>query len=74
MAAPFGMIHFLKTFFADGEYQEPQFANALGKVLPHLDDKIVKRSKRVGGFVVLPNATSSSTPGKFDIVPMSGRL
>ena len=54
MATLFGMFPFLKTLFADGGYQEPQFAKAVAKVLPHLDVEIVKRSDRVGGFVVLP--------------------
>jgi transposase len=50
MATLFGMFPFLKTLFADGGYQGPQFA----KALPHLDIEIVKRSDRVKGFVVLP--------------------
>ena len=54
MATLFGMFPFLKTLFADGGYQGPQFARALAKVLPHLDVEIVKRSDRVSGFVVLP--------------------
>ena len=54
MATLFGMFPFLKTLFADGGYQGPQFANALAKFLPHLDVEIVKRSDRVGGFAVLP--------------------
>ena len=54
MATLFGMFPFLKTLFADGGYQGPQFAKALAKVLPHLDIEIVKRSDRVSGFVVLP--------------------
>jgi transposase len=54
MATLFGMFPFLKTLFADGGYQGPQFANALANVLPHLDVEIVKRSDRVSGFVVLP--------------------
>jgi hypothetical protein len=37
MATLFGMFPFLKTLFADGGYQGPQFANALANVLPHLD-------------------------------------
>ena len=44
MATLFGMFPFLKTLFADGGYQGPQFAKALAKVLPHLDVEIVKRS------------------------------
>jgi hypothetical protein len=52
MATLFGMFPFLKTLFADGGYQGPQFAKALAKVLPHLDVEIVKRSNRVSGFVV----------------------
>jgi transposase len=54
MATLFGMFPFLKTLFADGGYQGPQFAKAVAKVLPHLDVEIVKRSDRVSGFVVLP--------------------
>jgi transposase len=54
MATLFGMFPFLKTLFADGGYQGPQFAKALAKVLPHLDVEIVKRSDRISGFVVLP--------------------
>jgi len=54
MATLFGLFPFLKTLFADGGYQGPQFAKALSKVLPHLDVEIVKRSDRVSGFVVLP--------------------
>jgi transposase len=45
---------FLKTLFADSGYQEPKFAKALAKVLPHLDIEIVKRSDQVSGFMVLP--------------------
>ena len=44
----------LKTLIAGGGYQGPQFADALAKILPHLDVEIVKRSDRVTGFVVLP--------------------
>src|SRR5450830_870869 len=54
MATLFGMFPFLKTLFADGGYQEPQFAKVVAKVLPHLDVEIVKCSDRVAGFVVLP--------------------
>jgi transposase len=54
MATLFGMFPFLRTLFADGGYQGPQFAKAIAKVLPHLDIEIVKRSDRVSGFVVLP--------------------
>jgi hypothetical protein len=35
----------LKTFFADGGYQGPQFGKAIAQVLPHLDIEIVKRSE-----------------------------
>jgi transposase len=54
MATLFGMFPFLKTLFADGGYQGPQFAKAVAKALPHLDIEIVKRSDQVKGFVVLP--------------------
>ncbi len=37
MATLFGMFPFLKTLFADGGYQGPQFAKALAKVLPQLE-------------------------------------
>ena len=43
MATLFGMFPFLKTLFADGGYQGPQFAKAVSKVLPYLDVEIVKR-------------------------------
>jgi hypothetical protein len=48
------MFPFLKTLFADSRYQGAQFSKAFAKVLPHLNVEIVKRSDRVGGFVVLP--------------------
>ena len=54
MVTLFGMFPFLKTLFADGGYQGPQFAKTVAKALPHLDIEIVKRSDRVKGFVVLP--------------------
>jgi transposase len=54
MATIFGMFPFLKTLFADGGYQGPQFAKAVAKALPHLEIEIVKRSDRVKRFVVLP--------------------
>jgi hypothetical protein len=54
MATLFGMFPFLKTLFADGGHQGPQFANTLANFLPHLDVEIVKRSDRVSGFAVLP--------------------
>jgi transposase len=54
MATLFGMFPFLKTLFADGGYQGPQFAKAVAKALPYLDIEIVKRSDQVKGFVVLP--------------------
>ena len=47
MATLFWMFPFLKTLFADGRYQGPQFAKAVAKALPHLDIEIVKRSDRV---------------------------
>ena len=54
MATLFGMFPFLNKLFADGGYQGPQFANALTKLLPHLNIEIVKRSDRARGFTVLP--------------------
>jgi transposase len=47
-------VPFLKTLFADGGYQGPQFATALAKVLPHLDVEIVKRSDAAIGFKIIP--------------------
>ena len=54
MATLFGMFPFLNKLFADGGYQGPQFANALGKILPHLDVEIVKRSDGAVGFKIIP--------------------
>ena len=54
MATLFGMFPFLNKLFADGGYQGPQFANALTKLLPHLNVEIVKRSDQARGFTVLP--------------------
>ena len=50
IATLFGMFPFLKTLFADGGYQGPQFARAVAKALPHLDIEIVKRSDQVKGI------------------------
>jgi len=50
----FGMYPFLTKLFADAGYQGPQFQKALGKILPHLQADIVKRSDHAKGFVVLP--------------------
>jgi hypothetical protein len=78
MATLFGMFPFLKTLFADSGYQGPKFAKGLAKVLPHLDIEIVKRSDHVSGFVVLPNAGSSSAPLRGSIaaegLPRIGRI
>ena len=49
-----GLFPFLKKLFADAAYQGPLFANALAKILPHLETEIVKRSDRAKGFVQLP--------------------
>ena len=38
MATLFGMFPFLQKLFADGGYQGPQFANAVVKILPALED------------------------------------
>src|SRR6516164_1908405 len=54
LATLFGMYPFLKTLFADGGYQGPDFQKALAKILPQLETEIVKRSDRTKGFVVLP--------------------
>src|SRR5271155_5023525 len=39
-----GLFPFLEKLFADSAYQGPLFANALAKILPHLETEIVKRS------------------------------
>ena len=49
-----GLFPFLEKLFADSAYQGPLFANALAKILPHLETEIVKRSDRAKGFVQLP--------------------
>jgi transposase len=54
MATLLGMFPFLKKLFVDSGYKGPKFANALAKVLPHLEIEIVKRSDQVRSFVVLP--------------------
>ena len=54
MSTLFGTFPFLNKLFADGGYQGPQFANAVGKILPYLDVEIVKRSDGAVGFKVLP--------------------
>ena len=54
LASLFGTYPFLKTLFADAAYQGPVFHTALATVLPHLETKIVRRSDRAKGFVVLP--------------------
>lgn len=50
----FGLFPFLRTLFADGGYQGPQFQRAAAKALPQLAVEIVKRSDRARGFEVLP--------------------
>ena len=54
LATLFGMYPFLKKLFADGGYQGPEFQKALTKILPQIENEIVKRSDRAKGFVVLP--------------------
>src|SRR3984885_5484961 len=54
MANLFGMFPLLKKLFVDSGYKGPKFANALAKVLPHLEIEIVKRPNQVSSFVVLP--------------------
>jgi transposase len=48
------MYPFLQTLFADAAYQGQRFHAALGKILPHVEAQIVKRSDRGKGFAVLP--------------------
>lgn len=50
----FGLFPFLRTLFADGGYQGPQFQRAAAKALPQLAVEIVKRSDQARGFEVLP--------------------
>lgn len=54
MATLFGLFPFLRKLYADGGYQGPAFRTALHRVLRRIDVKIVKRSDRANGFVVLP--------------------
>ena len=54
MSTLFGMFPFLKKLIADAGYQGPQFADALAKILPHVEIEIVKRSDHAKGFVLLP--------------------
>jgi putative transposase len=54
MTTLFGMFPFLKKLFVDSGYKGPKFANALAKVLPHLEIEIVKRPDQVSSFMVLP--------------------
>jgi transposase len=54
MATLFEMFPFLNKLLADGGYQGPRFANALAKLLPHLNVKIVKRSDTTIGFKIMP--------------------
>jgi len=53
MATLFGLYPFLRTLYADGGYQGPQFQQALKQVCEQINVEIVKRSD-VGKFVVLP--------------------
>ena len=48
------MYPFLKKLFADGGYQRPEFHTALKKLLPQLENEIIKRSDHAQEFVVLP--------------------
>ena len=54
LATLFGRFPFLEKLFADSAYQEPIFADTLGKIMPRLEIEIVKRSEQVKGFVKLP--------------------
>ena len=53
MATLFGLYPFLRTLYADGGYQGPQFRQAMQQVCEQINVEIVKRSD-VGKFVVLP--------------------
>jgi hypothetical protein len=50
LAMLFGRFPFLEKLFADSAYQEPIFADTLGKIMPRLEIEIVKRSEQVKGF------------------------
>jgi len=54
IASMHGLFPFIRTLFADGGYQGPQFCKALAAVMPQLVVDIVKRSDAVKGFAVLP--------------------
>ena len=73
MATLFGMFPFLKTLFADGGYQGPQFAKALAKVLPHLDVEIVKRSDRVAEASIRAIGATSIRPQGTYLVKLGHR-
>jgi hypothetical protein len=62
MATLFGMFPFLKTLFADSGYQGPRFAKELQKFFRISPLKSSSAPDQVSGFVVLPNAGSSSAP------------
>ena len=53
MATLFGLYPFLRTLYADGGYQGPQFQQAMKQVCEQINVEIVKRSD-VRKFVVLP--------------------
>jgi len=50
----FGIHPFLEKLFADSAQAGHVFDHALLQILPQLKAKIVKRSDRANGFVVLP--------------------
>ncbi|MGH7096906.1 MAG: transposase, partial [Stellaceae bacterium] len=50
----FGMFPCLRKLFADSAYDGSVLHTALAPILPPLGTKIVKRSDRIRGFVVLP--------------------
>jgi len=54
LATLFGIHPFLEKLFADSAYAGHVFDHALLQILPQLTAKIVKRSDRANGFVVLP--------------------
>jgi transposase len=53
MATLFGLYPFLRTLYADGGYQGPQFRQAMQQICEQINVEIVKRSD-AGKFVVLP--------------------
>ena len=75
MSTLFGTFPLLNKLFADGGYQGPQFANAVGKILPYLDVEIVKRSDgAVGSSATTDRFERSLSPPKLYFSPRFAML